>query len=942
MRHKSSELEVFLHNEKYPNIVCVTETWLRTDEALCFKLNNYHTAASFCRKDTRAGGVAVYLHSDIVKFTTLDLKEIAVERNFEATAAFVEISRNIKFVVCCLYRSPTSVYNLFCKQLEKLLVYLSKHNVSLIICGDFNYNFILNTKEITNVVNIFSSYGLLQSFHDPSRMQGSSCTLIDNMFTNLSATKTKTVDLTFSDHNGQFLYFSPGEFENVPKLSPKLKRSFSPENVNHFNFLLHKENWILDMQALDNAGKFTHFFSTFRELFEVSFPYTCKKQNNNNRHNPWITEAIVNEGRELRELCARVKSTNNPNLRELYRSKQKEHKRSIALAKRTFNSDKIRESNNVSKAAWAVINSNTDVKQRKKGVPDKITLSENVEVTNQDDIACAFNSHFVESIKKLLSSTAVPQTTIAVQSAPICQTIFLAPLTEYDVMDIIRSISGKSSAGYDEIPCDLIIKCTTNILTPLTYLINFSFEHGFFPQELNQAIIVPIHKKGTMSSVENYRPIALLSVFSKIFEKAFKKRLISFLVTFRVLNCEQFGFRVGLSTVDAILSFYIRILNNFNEKLRTLGVFFDFKKAFDTINHKILLEKLAHYGIRGSALEWLRMYLSGRTQAVRLSGFGGTVFSDWIGVEDGVPQGSVLGPILFLLFINDLPLAVGDGHVTLFADDTSAVVSAGDCVELCRRAGRCVSDIAEWCNVNGLFLNGQKTNFMVFTPVGVVQDRSLLVMNDSSSLHQLETTTFLGVVIDHHLSWKAHIDKLCARLSSRNYAVLRLRDFVDVGTLKMFYYAMVHSVLAYGVLAWGNSSNVGRVLLSQKRIVRSMFKLNFRQSCRDTFKSQKIPTVVNIYILQCACYVFKRRNDFKRFGDVNQYMTRNSEMLYIPGSRLTQVQDGPEITSLKIYNHLPDHLKCLNVEHKFKAGLKKILAQHPFYTLSEFFRCDAF
>lgn len=937
IRLKSSELEVFLHNERYPEIVCVTETWLTSTEAPCYNLNNYYNAASFSRKDTRAGGVSIFIHNKISKFSTLDLNEIpATEKNFEAVATLVEMPGNIKVIVCCLYHSPSSDYDVFCKSLEKLLVYLDKRNVYSLVCGDFNYNFLCNSRETVNIVNIFSSYGMTKSFHEPSRIQGPSCTLIDNIFTNMSTAATKTVHLTFSDHNAQLLYIDLGECAHADSLPKLKKRSFSTENVNHFNFLLSKESWI-NLQTLSLDNKFTYFISIFRQLFDISFPCTYKRQNINKKHNPWITDAIVMEGKDLRKLCAGVKSSNDPDLKTLYKTKQKEHKNNITRAKQAFNSEKIRNSSNVSKAAWDVINTHTVVKQKKKGMPEKM-ISADVEVTGQNNIACAFNSHFIESINKLLGSNA-DQPNVRLPKNGVSQTIYLAPLVENETMEIIRSVSHKTSSGFDEIPCDLLIKCAHNILSPLTYLINISFEYGYFPQELNQAIVIPIYKKGNMSSIENYRPIALLSVFSKIFEKAFRRRLVSFLVSYRILNCEQFGFRIGLSTVDAILSFYMRILNNFNDKLKTVGIFFDFTKAFDTINHGLLLRKLAHYGVRGPALDWLKMYLSGRTQAVRLSGSGGTVFSDWMDVDVGVPQGSVLGPILFLLFINDLPLAVSSGLVTLFADDTSAVVSGGDWEDLCTRANWCVAEIADWCKANSLFLNCRKTNFMLFTPVRVTQDRSLLIKDNNTSLQQQKNTTFLGITIDHHLSWGDHIDTLCAKLSSKNYAILQLRDFVDIGTLKMFYYATVQSILAYGVLAWGNSSHIGRVLISQKRIIRNMFRLQFRQSCRDTFKSQGILTVVNLYILQCACFVFKHRDKLPKYSDINHYITRNSEMLYVPSFRLSQIQDGPEITSLRIYNHLPANVKELTLQHRFRAKVKAVLVHNPFYCISEYFRC---
>ena len=254
-----------------------------------------------------------------------------------------------------------------------------------------------------------------------------------------------------------------------------------------------------------------------------------------------------------------------------------------------------------------------------------------------------------------------------------------------------------------------------------------------------------------------------------------------------------------------------------------MGIFYDFTKAFDTICHDILLNKLTFYGLRGSAHDWLSSYLSGRTQAVKINNSTGMALSEWVNVETGVPQGSVLGPILFLLFINDLPLFTTDSYVTLFADDTSAVIGDVEYKNLRDKANKCVRDIAGWCDRNGLCLNTSKTNLIVFTPLRVVQDRSLLIRDKSRSIAQIECVSFLGIMVDQHLSWSSQIDNVCSKLSSKNYVIVQLRDLVDVHTLKTFYYASVQSILSYGIIAWGNSSSIQRILLLQKRVIRSMF-----------------------------------------------------------------------------------------------------------------------
>ena len=666
----------------------------------------------------------------------------------------------------------------------------------------------------------------------------------------------------------------------------------------------------------------------------MAFPHMLIKKKNT-RKKTWITPALINEGQDLRILNRHLKNTTDFHLNVSYKNRLKLHKKNIALAKKNFNSNKLLNSNNITRAAWDIIKSETNTKHKNHSFPEKICYN-NSEFRGQKDIANAFNAYFVDSVRALSDKANIDKNSINYLSMTT-NTIFLLPFVEDEVKAIIKSISNKRSCFADEIPCGLLNECLLYILTPLTYLINLSLEFGYFPDTLKRAIVVPIHKKGNSASVENYRPIALLSVFSKILEKAFKKRLLNFLDSNNILTSRQYGFRVGLSTSDAILSFYLKVLNNFNNKLKTLGIFFDFTKAFDTINHNMLLNKLTYYGIRGSAHKWIESYLTGRTQAVKFSSDGEVTFSEWVDIVTGVPQGSVLGPVLFLLFINDLPLLVNNYYVTLFADDTSANVEGANYKDICQKANQCVLDISKWCEKNGLHLNGKKSHLVVFTPIRVAQDRSLLVKDKSSNLEQKECVNFLGIKIDQHLSWHEQIESVCSKLSSKNFVILQLRDIVDLATLKTFYYASIQSVLTYGLHAWGNSAHIDRVLISQKRIIRSMFRLSFRASCRETFALHKILTVINLYLLQCSCYVFKHQNNFTRCGDINRYRTRNTNDLYVPGARLTQVQEGPEILSIKIFLHLPTRLKEITVLHIFKSRLRDILAENPFYSVDEFF-----
>ena len=245
--------------------------------------------------------------------------------------------------------------------------------------------------------------------------------------------------------------------------------------------------------------------------------------------------------------------------------------------------------------------------------------------------------------------------------------LFLAPVTSQEIETIIQTFDKNKSVGPYSIPIFLLKTLSSYISKPLSSIINQSFETGIFPQKLKLGKVNPLHKKEAADLPSNYRPISILSCFSKIIEKMMYERLYKFLNSFEILYTLQFGFRESHSTSHALLSLTETIKKSIDNGKFGCGIFLDLQKAFDTVNHNILLQKLEHYGIRGKVLDWFRSYLSSRSQNVAVNGH----LSEILPITCGIPQGSVLGPLLFLIYVNDLPYVSKILKFYLFADDTS-------------------------------------------------------------------------------------------------------------------------------------------------------------------------------------------------------------------------------------------------------------------------------
>ena len=393
----------------------------------------------------------------------------------------------------------------------------------------------------------------------------------------------------------------------------------------------------------------------------------------------------------------------------------------------------------------------------------------------------------------------------------------IAHISEQEILDIINSLANKST-GPASIHLKLLIIAADLIVVPLCRIINLSFSCGVFPDVLKVAKVIPLHKGGSTEEVNNFRPISLLSIFDKIIEKLMHKRLYHFLEVHKILYENQFGFRRNNSTAHSLIEITEKIKESIDGGKYGCGIFIDLKKAFDTVNHKILLTKLEHYGVRGSILKWFESYLSNRKQYVFYNG----VSSDIASINCGVPQGSVLGPLLFLIYINDLPNISNKLLFFLFADDTNIYYESNDLHELEKTVNKELKLLSLWLNLNRLALNVSKTNFVIFrSPKKPLNHNVILIMN-RKAIAQKDHVKYLGVLMDQHLAWKQQISNISKKISRGIGILAKLRGSMDQKLLINIYYCLVFSHLCYGVEAWGSAceTNLKRLIVLQNKAVR--------------------------------------------------------------------------------------------------------------------------
>lgn len=499
--------------------------------------------------------------------------------------------------------------------------------------------------------------------------------------------------------------------------------------------------------------------------------------------------------------------------------------------------------------------------------------------------------------------------------------------------------SKKSSAGHDDFPGTLFIYIYDIILEPLIYLINLSLSNGTFPEILKISKVVPLYKKGSRNDINNYRPIALQSIFSKLFEMVIYNRFINFININTLLNSAQHGFRKNKSTTTANFNFIKRIYDSLDSNLKTVAICYDFSKAFDCINHNLLLYKLNKMGINGIANNLIKSYLNNRQQFVSLKSTLDSkpdVRSPSQINDCGVPQGSILGPLLFLIFINDLPHNVSNSNITLYADDTSQLFKADHTGDISKSISIGVNEINEWCRQNGLVLNINKTVLLNFHTIQNLPDCSFYILLNGKSIKTVSNTKLLGLNISDTLSWDVHVNTLCSKLNSICYLLKKCRSIVNNNILINIYYAYFQSVCAYGIIFWGDSPSFQRAFIIQKRAIRIITKSTVSTSCRSLFKQLKILTVPSLFIYECIVFVAQHKELFIMSSDVHNCNTRSKTQLRLPPHRLSLYSKNMYCNCIRFYNKLPSNLKNENNISKLKKKLKSFFIENIFYNINEF------
>lgn len=927
--NKLDELTL-LCNELKPDIFVVSEHGFPDDTINCFKIDNYTLAASYQRMHFKWGGVAIFTRPQI-DYSLFKTPE-NIDLDFEVKAIKITSNPHNNLIVVGLYRSPNGCINSFFQKLDILLNSLLQKKLKFICIGDFNINVIDNTNPHTKRFrDILGTYGLRWSINSPTRVTQHTSSAIDNVVTNIEGVSVSVLDVAISDHFAQEVGvpdFTP--IAVPPKVS--LKRVAHPQNIKMLHDRLTKMSWDF-LQDYDNPdSRFEAFQQALIFNLDSFCPFKKKKiqQNKKSGNCNWITKGILKSRDKLHFYQKIYRTTQNDTFKDFFKTYKRIYKRVVRAAKAYEINKALAESDNISKTAWKIIN---NICKSEKSQNSNMSLRIGKKIIDQPlDVASEFNSFFAS-----VATVDSPQRTSSrVQDPPnLLTSMVLNPVSVEEVARVMHGLRAKKSCDVDGLSPWLLKQIANPILAPLTELINFSFKKGIFPTSLKTAKITPILKKGDPLVPSNYRPISILPVLSKVFEKLYLNQFQGFLDKYEILSPNQFGFRQNKCTIDAISNLVEYIVDGLERREHVLSIFLDLSKAFDCVHHKTLLLRLEGCGIRGLPLKWIASYLSDRYQCVQVS----NVVSPKVRTTHGVPQGSVLGPVLFLVYVNHIEQSIQHGKITQYADDTTLCLKSKTLDDLELNSYLDVNSCIQFFSQINLETNNSKSNVTHFRPRGPQSVSVPVVLVNDEILKSSESTKFLGMYLDGGLTWNEHVEQLCKKMTSGIFALRSLAQYCSSSVLKMAYYGLIYPHLVYGIRLWGSCSkkNLERVFKLQKKAIRIIAGLKYRESCKNTFRELGILTLPCLYVYEVVVFC-RTKCTLVQGRQVHQYDTRGRDNIRGQNFRLNVSGKLPHHLGVKFINKLPDRVKNTENLNLFRTRLKQLLITEELYTLDEFWR----
>ncbi|KAK9876686.1 hypothetical protein WA026_014065 [Henosepilachna vigintioctopunctata] len=590
----------------------------------------------------------------------------------------------------------------------------------------------------------------------------------------------------------------------------------------------------------------------------------------------------------------------------------------IRRAKCNYYEQCIDENKNDAKLMWRTLKKLTSSKQTE--IFTEI-IFENITYTEEKVICTQFNKYYIDSINKILSTinSSISQDDIICETKN-CNVKFevFELITEVKLLETIMALANKSSP--DEINMLFIKLNFYELKKLLMHLINCSLESAIVPKKMKVSTIIPIRKIKNSKNAEDFRPVNMLPAHAKILERIVYDQLVKHISINNILSKYQSGFRKNYSCETAFQYTLHNWKTSVDKNFCTIVVFLDLKRAFETVNREILLFKLEKYGLKGTVLNWFRSYLSERQQNVKC----GYSFSENMSVESGVPQGSVLGPLLFVLYINDIENIVKNCKIHLFADDTIIYITSSES-NIIDKLQEDIDRLVIWLNSNKLKLNVQKTKAMILGKRNITEkilgdlDRINLKINNDK-IEIIETIKYLGIIVDSKLKFENHREYVCRKISQKLGVLYRCSKYLTCWARKTVYNIIIlpHYLFASTILYLSNIDGIKRLQLLQNRAMRIILKRNRYAGIDNMLQDLNWINIEKFLEMQALIFIYKIKTGIMPdyfdeilvpFQKVHNYDTRNKMGFMLQQAASSAAHNSVFVKGVVKYNKLPISIK---------------------------------
>ena len=734
------------------------------------------------------------------------------------------------------------------------------------------------------------------------------------------------LDYTISDHLPVFVHKKKDRIKHTfSKTRGRTYKNYIKEDF--INIILEDQRWLgfWDPElTIDEIWEI--MFQIIVDAAESLCPMVNMKIVNGNP--VWFSQEILEEIYLKDELFRQFKSSKDQNDWDNFKRQNNVVKTLIKSGKEDFIKEQLEQNSGNPKKFWRYINNTTGLGKNTTSNTQIHLIDELGNEIEGNAAAECMNEYYATAgfnLLKTFNTTWVPNNKIYKEYAGFR----FEEISDYEVLKLINDIKISKSSAYQELSSRLFKDAFSVLSKELAYLFNICMTKGVFPKEWGLAEVTPIPKSGDLNMVKNWRPISQIKLPGKLLEKIVHCQLSRYFEG--ILNKSQHGFRNNKSTGTAIFDVLQEVFQNWNNKNYSSCIFIDYSKAFDTIDHTILIDKLKIYGLDTMSLNFLTSYLTNRYQRININI--NTVSSNYSKLRCGVPQGSILGPLLFIIYTNDIFLEISEKEkIYMYADDTLLINNGTTEIAAVENSQTCLNKIIHWCKLNRLTLNENKTKHLIITSRNHLVSQKIKA--DGTYLANVDTYDYLGFSIDKKLTMTSYVDKLIKKVGFKLYSLTLMRRFLTLKTALLLYKVMIMPHFDYVdfVLDSANKSCTDRLERLHKRAIRKVEFVNNTDN-KDNYelllKTYGLTTLYQRRTEHLLLFIYKKSKSDNKFLDQQrpkmELRSRNKVKIKYPFTNKAKVQNSPLYRGIFLWNQLSPDIQNIDAINEFKRTVQELI-----------------